>query len=134
MLCQFIRVRGVQITGWYDLVCVHIVSKLPNLSSKAHGHILTRGVRYNSFHQRNKRLKVREDKEKLIRLMRKQSSAIRVAYRRLLINLVQNLQGELSECKGANGRNSAWQVLRVAFLKPPYTGHEIEKRQPHQKR
>jgi predicted transposase len=34
----------------------------------------------------------KEDKEKLIKLMRKQSSAIRVAYRRLLINLVQSLQ------------------------------------------
>ena len=33
----------------------------------------------------------KEDKEKLIKLMRKQSSAIRVAYRRLLINPVQSL-------------------------------------------
>jgi hypothetical protein len=76
----------------------------------------------------------KEDKEKPIQLMRKQSSAICVAYRRLLINLVQSLQGEPSSCEGANGRNSAWQVLRVALLKPPYTGHEIEKRQPHKKR
>jgi len=60
----------------------------------------------------------KEDKEKLIKLMRKQSSAIRVAYRRLLINLVQNLQGEPSGCEGADGRNPAWQVLRVALLFP----------------
>jgi hypothetical protein len=60
----------------------------------------------------------KEDKEELIRLMRKQSSAIRVAYRRLLINLVQSLQGEPSGCEGANGRNSTWQVLRVALLFP----------------
>jgi DNA modification methylase len=38
-----------QITGRYDLVCIHIVSKLPNFSSKAHGHILTQGVYYNIF-------------------------------------------------------------------------------------
>ena len=60
----------------------------------------------------------KEDKQKLIKLMRKQSSAIRMAYRKLLINLVQNLQGEPSECEGADGRNSAWQVLRVALLFP----------------
>jgi hypothetical protein len=60
----------------------------------------------------------KEDKEELIRLMRKQSSAICVAYRRLLINLVQSLQSEPSGCEGANGRNSAWQVLRVALLFP----------------
>jgi hypothetical protein len=58
----------------------------------------------------------KEDKEKLIKLMRKRSSAIRVAYRRLLINLVQSLQGEPSGCEGADGRNSAWQVLKVALL------------------
>jgi len=60
----------------------------------------------------------KEDKEKLIKLMHKQSSAIRVAYRRLLINLAQSLQGEPSGCEGADGRNSAWQVLRVALLFP----------------
>jgi hypothetical protein len=60
----------------------------------------------------------KEDKEELIRLMRKRSSAICVAYRRLLINLVQSLQDEPSGCEGANGRNSAWQVLRVALLFP----------------
>ena len=60
----------------------------------------------------------REDKEKLIKLMRKQSSAIRVAYRRLLINLVQNLQGEPSGCEGADGGNSAWRVLKVDLLFP----------------
>jgi hypothetical protein len=62
----------------------------------------------------------KEDKEELIRLMRKQSSAICVAYRRLLINLVQSLQSEPSGCEGANGRNSAWQVLRVALLFPTF--------------
>ena len=60
----------------------------------------------------------KEDKEDLMRLMRKQSSTIRVAYRRLLINLVQSLQSEPSSCEGANGRNSARQVLRVALLFP----------------
>ena len=60
----------------------------------------------------------KEDKEGLIRLMRKRSSAIRVAYRRLLINLVQSLQSEPSGCEGANGRNSAWQVLKIALLFP----------------
>jgi len=54
----------------------------------------------------------KEDREKLVKLMRKQSSAIRVAYRRLLVNLVQSLQGEPSGCEGPDGRNSAWQVLR----------------------
>jgi len=60
----------------------------------------------------------KKDREKLIKLMRKQSSAIRVAYSMLLINLVQSLQGEPSGCEGADGRNSAWQVLRVALLFP----------------
>jgi hypothetical protein len=60
----------------------------------------------------------RENREKLVQLMRKQSSAIRVAYRRLLINLVQSLQSEPSGCEGANGRNFTWQVLRVALLFP----------------
>jgi hypothetical protein len=60
----------------------------------------------------------KEDKEKLIKLMRKRSSAIRVAYRRLLINLVQSLQGGPSSYEGADGRNSAWRVLRVALLFP----------------
>jgi hypothetical protein len=58
----------------------------------------------------------KEDKQKLIKLMRNQSSAIRVAYRRLLINLVQSLQGGPSFYEGADGRNSAWQVLKVALL------------------
>jgi hypothetical protein len=60
----------------------------------------------------------KEDKEKLIKLMRKRSSAILVAYRRLLINLVQSLQSEPNGCEGADERNSAWQVLRVALLFP----------------
>jgi hypothetical protein len=60
----------------------------------------------------------KEDKEKLIKLMRKQSSAIRMAYRRLLINLVQSLQGEPSSCEGADGRNPAWRALKVALLFP----------------
>ena len=47
----------------------------------------------------------KEDREKLVQLMRKQSSAIRAAYRMLLITLVQSLQGEPSGCEGANGRN-----------------------------
>jgi hypothetical protein len=65
------------------------------------------------------RLKLKEeDKEKLIKFMRKQSSAIRVAYRMLLINLVQSLQSEPSGCEGTNGRNPAWQVLKVALLLP----------------
>jgi len=60
----------------------------------------------------------KEDKEKLVQLMRKQSFAVRVAYRRLLINLVQSLQSEPSSCEGANGRNPAWQVLKVVLLFP----------------
>ena len=60
----------------------------------------------------------KEYREKLVQLMRKQSSAIRMAYRKLLINLVQSLQGEPSFYEGADGRNSAWQVLRVALLFP----------------
>jgi len=60
----------------------------------------------------------RENREKLVQLMRKQSSAVRVAYRKLLINLVQSLQGEPSSCERTNGRNSAWQVLRVVLLFP----------------
>jgi IS605 OrfB family transposase len=49
--------------------------------------------------------------------------------KKLLINLIQSLQGEPSSCEGANGRNPeqgetkkvsqvAWQVLRVALLFP----------------
>jgi len=49
--------------------------------------------------------------------------------KKLLADLLQSLQSELSSCKGANGRNSergetkkvsqsAWQVLRVALLLP----------------
>ena len=60
----------------------------------------------------------KKDREKLVQLMRKQSSAIRAAYRMLLITLVQSLQGEPSGCEGADGRNSAWKVLKVAFLFP----------------
>jgi hypothetical protein len=60
----------------------------------------------------------KKDREKLIKLMRKQSSAIRAAYRRLLINLVQSLQGEPSGCEGTDGRNSAWQVLKIALFLP----------------
>ncbi len=60
----------------------------------------------------------KEDKEELIQLMRKQSSTIRVAYRRLLIDLVQSPQGEPSGCEGDNGRDSAWQVLRIALPFP----------------
>ena len=36
----------------------------------------------------------------------------------LLVNLIQSLQSESSECEGANGRNPAWQVLKVALLFP----------------
>ncbi|MFZ8787812.1 IS200/IS605 family accessory protein TnpB-related protein [Thermocrinis sp.] len=38
--------------------------------------------------------------------------------KKLLTNLLQSLQSEPSSCEGANGRNPAWQVLRVAFLFP----------------
>jgi hypothetical protein len=49
--------------------------------------------------------------------------------KKLLTNLMQNLQSESSSCEGANGRNpeqgktkkvsqSAWQVLKVALLFP----------------
>ncbi|MFZ8786613.1 hypothetical protein [Thermocrinis sp.] len=49
--------------------------------------------------------------------------------KKLLTNLIQSLQSEPSSCDGANGRNpeqgetkkvsqSAWQVLKVAFLFP----------------
>jgi hypothetical protein len=38
--------------------------------------------------------------------------------RKLLANFIQSLQGEPSFCEGADGRNSAWQVLRVAVLFP----------------
>jgi IS605 OrfB family transposase len=36
----------------------------------------------------------------------------------LLTNLIQSLQSESSSCEGANGRNPAWQVLKVALLFP----------------
>ena len=36
----------------------------------------------------------------------------------LLANFIQSLQSEPSSCKGAYGRNPAWQVLRVALLFP----------------
>ena len=38
--------------------------------------------------------------------------------KKLLTNLIQSLQGEPSGCEGANGRNPAWQVLKVALLFP----------------
>jgi IS605 OrfB family transposase len=36
----------------------------------------------------------------------------------LLTNFIQSLQSESSSCEGANGRNPAWQVLKVALLFP----------------
>jgi hypothetical protein len=38
--------------------------------------------------------------------------------KKVLTHLVQSLQSEPSGCEGANGRNPAWQVLRVALLFP----------------
>jgi len=38
--------------------------------------------------------------------------------RKLLTNFIQSLQSEPSGCEGANGRNPAWQVLKVALLFP----------------
>jgi len=38
--------------------------------------------------------------------------------RKLLANLLQSLQSEPSSCEGAYGRNSTWQVLKVAILFP----------------
>ena len=38
--------------------------------------------------------------------------------KKLLTNLIQSLQSKPNGCKGANGRNPTWQVLRVAFLFP----------------
>jgi IS605 OrfB family transposase len=38
--------------------------------------------------------------------------------RELLTDLIQSLQSEPSGCEGANGRNPAWQVLKVALLFP----------------
>jgi len=38
--------------------------------------------------------------------------------KKLLTNLIQSLQIEPSGCEGADGRNPAWQVLRVALLFP----------------
>ena len=50
----------------------------------------------------------KEDKEKLIKLMRKQSSAIRAAYRRLLINPVQSL---LASSEGSPPLPYSWKGL-----------------------
>jgi hypothetical protein len=86
-------------------------------------------------------LKRYEEREKeLVELIEKESNeykrkALESALRnvgsakKLLTNLLQNLQGESSGCEGAYGRNpeqgrgksassSAWQVLRVALLFP----------------
>jgi len=38
--------------------------------------------------------------------------------KKLLTNLIQSLQGESSGCEGANGRNPAWQVLKVVLFFP----------------
>ena len=38
--------------------------------------------------------------------------------KKLLVHLVQSLRSEPSGCEGANGRNPAWQVLKVALLFP----------------
>jgi Hypothetical protein len=38
--------------------------------------------------------------------------------KKLLTNLLQSLQSEPSSCEGANGRNPAWRVLKVALLFP----------------
>ena len=38
--------------------------------------------------------------------------------KKLLTNLIQSLQSKSSSCEGANGRNPAWQVLKVALLFP----------------
>jgi predicted transposase len=52
-----------------------------------------------------------EDKEKLIKLMRKQSSAIRVAY---------NMLKELEKEKAKNPHAQIYQRLRRLFPKLPY--------------
>jgi hypothetical protein len=38
--------------------------------------------------------------------------------KKLLTNFVQSFQSEPSGCEGAYGRNSAWQVLKLALLFP----------------
>jgi len=38
--------------------------------------------------------------------------------KKLLANFIQSLQSESSGCEGADGRNPAWQVLKVALLFP----------------
>jgi IS605 OrfB family transposase len=87
-------------------------------------------------------LKRYEEREKeLVELIEKESNEYKrnaleselrnVEYaKELLTNLIQSLQSEPSSCEGANGRNpeqgrvakttlqSAWQVLKVAFLFP----------------
>jgi hypothetical protein len=81
-----------------------------------------------------------EREEKLTELIKKETNEYKsngleselknVEYaKKLLADLLQSLQSELSSCEGANGRNSeqgrgksasssAWQVLRVAVLLP----------------
>jgi IS605 OrfB family transposase len=75
-------------------------------------------------------LKRYEEREKELReLMEKETNeykrnAIKSELRsvenakKLLTNLIQSLQSEPSSCEGANGRNPAWQVLKVALLFP----------------
>ncbi len=75
-------------------------------------------------------LKRYEEREKeLVELIEKESNeykrnAIKSELRsvedakELLTNLIQSLQSEPSGCEGANGRNPAWQVLKVALLFP----------------
>ena len=78
-------------------------------------------------------LKRYEEREKELReLLNAIKSELRSVEdaKKLLTNLIQSLQSEPSSCKGANGRNpeqgrvtkttlqSAWQVLKVAFLFP----------------
>jgi len=65
----------------------------------------------------------KEDRDKLLSLMRLQSSAIRFIYNRLKEGKLESLQSEPSSCEAVDGRNSnshqsVWQVLKPALVLP----------------
>ncbi len=46
------------------------------------------------------------------------SLQFKLELKKVLTHLIPSLQSESSGCEGANGRNSTWQVLKVALLFP----------------
>jgi len=71
--------------------------------------------RYKEREEELKELLERETNEYKRNAIKSELRSVENA-RKLLTNLIQSLQGEPSSCEGAEGRNPAWQVLKVVLL------------------